>query len=161
MNEAVLLLLLLLLLSLFISIRRFQLVINSPSQAVSKGIRFRAEYRKEKEKEGGERPFFVSFDTHFPSIPSACDAPRYTTGAMATMGACLFTNPLEVLKTRMQLQVRERGTKLHMMMILSFGGPLSLPLSFLSLSPLHTHRQTQTDRETILRFPYSCLFPSL
>eukprot|EP00049_Salpingoeca_infusionum_P026558 m.26368 g.26368 ORF g.26368 m.26368 type:complete len:308 (-) comp8820_c0_seq3:822-1745(-) len=29
---------------------------------------------------------------------------KYATGAMATMGACLFSNPLEVLKTRMQLQ---------------------------------------------------------
>lgn len=33
-------------------------------------------------------------------------------GSMATCGACLFTNPLEVVKTRMQLQgeLRSRGT---------------------------------------------------
>ena len=30
---------------------------------------------------------------------------RYGTGALATMGACVFSNPLEVIKTRMQLQV--------------------------------------------------------
>ena len=38
---------------------------------------------------------------------------RYPTGALATMGACLFSNPMEVMKTRLQLQVaRLRAARL-------------------------------------------------
>ncbi|EGD73106.1 hypothetical protein PTSG_04820 [Salpingoeca rosetta] len=36
-----------------------------------------------------------------PSLPPIL---KYGTGAVATMGACIFSNPLEVIKTRMQLQ---------------------------------------------------------
>eukprot|EP00043_Microstomoeca_roanoka_P017296 m.180251 g.180251 ORF g.180251 m.180251 type:complete len:311 (-) comp16612_c0_seq4:2973-3905(-) len=37
---------------------------------------------------------------------------KYGTGAVATMGACVFSNPLEVLKTRLQLQgeMQARGS---------------------------------------------------
>ena len=31
---------------------------------------------------------------------------RYFSGAVASMGAVIFSNPIEVVKTRMQLQVR-------------------------------------------------------
>lgn len=37
---------------------------------------------------------------------------EFVIGGAAAMGACLFTNPLEVLKTRLQLQgeLKEKGT---------------------------------------------------
>eukprot|EP01147_Barroeca_monosierra_P002555 gene2555-5474_t len=50
-----------------------------------------------------------------PKAPNSTKFPpvlKYGTGALATMGACIFSNPLEVIKTRMQLQgeMQSRGT---------------------------------------------------
>ncbi len=40
------------------------------------------------------------------AVPRTSAAWQYTAGGLAGMGACIFTNPIEVVKTRMQVQVR-------------------------------------------------------